>query len=80
MGIPKKVLDWINDNVTPGTSVYNQTIEFLERIVKGERLNWNDVYHKTIRYVVSKMRKDNVLMVVRDSRGSYFVINPSLIE
>jgi len=80
VGIPKKVLDWINDNVTPGTSVYNQTIEFLERIVKGERLNWNDVYHKTIRYVVSKMRKDNVLMVVRDSRGSYFVINPSLIE
>lgn len=78
--IPKKIMEWIDRNTEPNSKVREDIIKLVSDILGGKRINWNDVRNKSINYIVLKMRWEDILLIVKDSKGSHFVVNPELLK
>ena len=78
--LPPKLRDYILSNWRDLTTMSSEyAIDILERLLRGEKIRYKDV-RGTQRIVVSKMRKDQVLILEKRGKESYLKINEEYLE
>jgi len=78
--IPERIRSYIEHHTRPDSKIRIELLELIERIMRGEKVRYKEIKHKSIKYHVDRMKRLNLLVTIRSNGISYIAINPDILK
>lgn len=78
--IPERIKAYIREHTRPGSKMREDLTEFIKRIMTGEKISYKEVKSKSIKYHIDRMKKLNLLIIIRSNGISYIAVNPEILK
>lgn len=77
--LPKRLRVYVEEHTREGSKMRKDLVEFLSKILSGEKVRYSAVKNLGIKYHVVKMKKLGLLITVNLDGVSYIAVSPDVI-
>ncbi|MBW2675564.1 MAG: helix-turn-helix transcriptional regulator [Deltaproteobacteria bacterium] len=79
-GLPPRLREWVERNTEPGRPTRRRLVELLHRILRGEKVTYGEVKRTGLYYQLRKMRRQGVLILVKERGPARLAVSPEYLE